>query len=102
MHPKVGGSAVPQPHVIVQLSEDVIKVGKSENLTTELEEHLKRVNVTLDSTEWFFDADAKDRLPQSWKHRTIRTMKSGMLPRRRLSGTDGTNCVCSICLNSCR
>ena len=55
-HPKVelacvGGSSFPQPHAVLQLSEDAIKAGKSEDLEKELEEHLKSVNSTLDPHE---------------------------------------------------
>jgi long-chain acyl-CoA synthetase len=60
-HPKVElacvcGESFPQPHAIVQLSEHVVvvvKSGKSSNdvTTTELEEHLKSVNSTLDPHE---------------------------------------------------
>jgi len=50
----VGGSSFPQPHAVVQLSEDAKQQalsGDKDNIEKELTEHLKKVNATLDAHE---------------------------------------------------
>lgn len=58
-HPRVelacvGGSSFPQPHAVLQLSEDARKAagkGEKEAIEKELTAHLKEVNATLDAHE---------------------------------------------------
>jgi long-chain acyl-CoA synthetase len=71
-HPEVElafvcGEYYPQPHAIVQLSEDVVKAGKSIDVEKELEVHLKSVNSMLDPHEQLdFLAIVKDEwLPEN-------------------------------------
>jgi len=50
----VGGSSYPQPHAVLQLSEDAKKKaasGDKESMEEELTEHLKKINATLDGHE---------------------------------------------------
>jgi len=59
-HPRVelacvGGSSYPQPHAVLQLSEDAKKAaandGEKKVIAKELEDHVKSVNATLDQHE---------------------------------------------------
>jgi len=50
----VGGASFPQPHAVLQLSEDARKAaqnGKKEEIEKEIAAHLKAVNATLDDHE---------------------------------------------------
>ena len=74
-HPRVelacvGGTSQPQPHAVLQLSEDAKKAavsGEKETIEKEIEAHIKAVNATLDQHEQLdFVAIVKDEwLPEN-------------------------------------
>lgn len=71
-HPRVelacvGGSGYPQPHAILQLSEDARKEGNKDAIESELTEHIKVVNAKVDPHEHLeFVAIVKDEwLPEN-------------------------------------